>query len=143
MDIYENMKILNGKYYYERKDVYLNYTKSCSIIDNPRNIKSILRKNLDFDLDFLYNINSDDQLTLKDGITKLNNTISWEFSTESAVNYKKIEECYLSLKTPASNLLSIHEFKRHSPSSLTTDLLISYENWLGEMGMSIFFSLFN
>lgn len=113
------------------------------MIDNPNNIKSILRKDVAYDLDFLYNINSDDQITLKDGMTKLNNTISWEFSTESAVNYKKIEECYLSLKTPASNLLSIQEFKRHSPSSLTTDLLISYENWLGEVGMNIFFSHFD
>ena len=136
------MKILNGKSYYERKDVYLNYTKSCSLIDNPSDMDAILHKKPNYNLDFLYTLDKNDKIIMKEGITKLNNTISWEFSTESAVNYKKIEECYLSLKTPASNLLSIQEFKRHSSASLTTDILISYENWLGEVGMNAFFSLF-
>ena len=63
-----------------------------------------------FDPDMLYVLPEDELDTIKEGIKKLNNTISWELTSESAVKLDVIEKCYLSLRSPASNRLSYKEY---------------------------------
>ena len=136
------MKILNGNNYYERADIAkFNKSASLSLID-PSILQSSNKNMFGFDVDFLYSVNSDEINVIKSGIKKLNNTISWEFSTESALNLSIIEKCYQSLRTPASNKMDFKSFKQLSASNISHECLIRYENWLCDVGIDILFFFF-
>ena len=75
------MKTLNGKKYFDKKDVKDISALARTVINNP------------FDnLDFLFKATSDEQDQVISGIDALTNTINWEFITETAVGMRKIEE---------------------------------------------------
>mgnify|MGYP001173307422 CR=1 FL=1 len=136
------MKILNGNKYYERADVAkFNKFASLSLVD-PSILQSSHKNMFGFDVDFLYSADSDELDVIKSGIKKFNNTISWEFSTESALNLSIIEKCYQSLRTPASNKMDFKSFKQLSATQINHDCLSRYENWLCDVGVDILFFFF-
>jgi hypothetical protein len=96
-----------------------------------------------FPTEFLYSADSDEMDVIKQGIDKLNNTLSWEFSTETALNLESIETSYHSLRTPASNKLDNKTFKTISAHNITTDVVVKYESWLTDIGIDILFSFFS
>ena len=77
------------------------------------------------------------------GITKLNNTISWEFSNESALNLSVIEKCYQSLRVSASDKLDNQAFKSIDIDNIDSNSVVKYESWLSSIGNEIFFSFFS
>ena len=92
----------------------------------------------------LYVLPEDELDTIKEGIKKLNNTISWELTSESAVKLDVIEKCYLSLRT-ASNRLSYKEyhqtdFKKHNQMIQSLFMKIGYHHVGGDI---LFFFFLN
>lgn len=142
-NIYDIMKILNGNKYYERPDVAKYYKLACNTLLDPSIIKNHNSKMFGFSTDFLYSADAEEMDVIKHGIDKLNNTISWELSTETALNLESIETCYHSLRTPASNKLDNKSFKAISAHNVTSDVMVKYEHWLSEIGNDIFFSFFS
>lgn len=136
------MKILNGNKYYERADISKFNKFACLSLLDPSILSPFSKNMFGFDVNFLYSANSDELNVVKSGIKKLNNTISWEFSTESALNLSTIEKCYQSLRTPASNKLDFKSFKQLSASNLSHECLVRYENWLSDVGIDILFYFF-
>ena len=139
----KNMKILNGKRYYERQDVTKYCKTACHCLVDPTLIEQKGEKYFDFPTDFLYSADSEEHDIIKQGINKLNNTLSWEFSSETALNFESIEKLYQSLKIPASNKVDNKSFKQTSPNNITSTLLGKYENWLNGIGIDILFSFFS
>mgnify|MGYP001288210129 CR=1 FL=1 len=137
------MKTLNGNKYYERSDIAKCYTSACNALLDPSIIQSKPKNLFGFNSEFLYSADSDELDLIKHGINKLNNTISWEFSTESAINLATVEKCYQSLKTPASNKLDNKAFKAIPVENITSDCVIRYETWLSDIGIDILFSFFS
>lgn len=136
------MKILNGRKYYEKADVVKCYKTACNSLIDPALINNQGTTSFSFSTDFLYSADNDEITTIKQGIDRLNNTLSWEFSTETALNMESIETCYHSLRTPASNKMDNKSFKALSAHNVTSDALKKYEHWLLDFGTDIFFSFF-
>jgi hypothetical protein len=137
------MKILNGNKYFERKDVAKYYKLACNSLVDPSIIENRNPKMFGFTTEFLYSADSEEMDVIKHGMDKLNNTLSWELSSETALNLGTIETCYHSLRTPASNKLDKTAFKSIPTPKVTSDMVIKYEHWLGEIGIDIFFSFFS
>jgi len=137
------MKILNGNKYYERTDVAKYYRSAYNSIIDPSLIEKQGTMKFSFPTEFLYSADSDEMDVIKQGIDKLNNTLSWEFSTETALNLESIETSYHSLRTPASNKLDNKTFKTISAHNITTDVVVKYESWLTDIGIDILFSFFS
>ena len=91
----------------------------------------------------LYQLPEDELDAIKEGINKLNNTISWEFTSESAIKLDVIEKCYLSLRTPASNKISYTTYHQTSYKDSTENTVAFYENWLSDVGGDILFFFFS
>lgn len=134
-----NMKILNGNKYFERGDIAKYYKTACLSLIDPSILMKKSNHTLNFDPDLLYTLNEDELATIRSGITKLNNTISWEFTSESAIKLTEIENSYQSLRTPASNTLSYNEFKATPYHQRNNDTLLYFENWLLGVGNDILF----
>lgn len=138
------MKILNGKRYFEREDVDKCFKSACYSIVDPSLLEKQSKFTFTFDVDMLYVLPEDELDTIKEGIKKLNNTISWELTSESAVKLDVIEKCYLSLRAPASNRLPYKEYHQKVFSKNTTsDTIAFYENWLLDVGGDILFFFFS
>lgn len=134
-----NMKILNGNKYFERGDI-ANFYKTASVsLIYPDFLKKPSKHKIKFDPDVLYSLEETELDTIKCGITKLNNTISWEFTTESAIKLSEIENLYKSLRTPASNILSYDEYKSTPVAHRNNDTILYFENWLLDVGNDILF----
>ena len=137
------MKILNGKKYFEREDIDKCFKSACYTLIDPSLLEKQNQFTFTFDVDMLYVLPEDELDTIKEGIKKLNNTISWELTSESAVKLDVIEKCYLSLRTPASNRLSYKEYHETTLENTTSDTLAFYENWLLDVGGDILFFFFS
>lgn len=137
------MKILNGKKYFERVDVDKCFKSACYTLVDPSLLEKQSKYSFTFDVDMLYVLPEDELDTIKEGIKKLNNTISWELTSESAVKLDVIEKCYLSLRTPASNRLSYKEYHETTLKNTTSDTIAFYENWLLDVGGDILFFFFS
>lgn len=137
------MKILNGNKYYERADVAKYYRSASNSLIDPSLLENQKVKSFSFSTEFLYSADSDEMDVIKKGIDRLNNTLSWEFSSETALNLESIEICYHSLRTPASNKLDNKSFKGISTHNITSDALTKYEHWLTDLGIDILFSFFS
>ena len=136
------MKILNGNRYFEKKDVIKYYKTACNSLMNPALIEETKLIKSSFSVEFLYSADNKALIAITQGINKLNNTLSWEFSSETALNLSQIEKCYFSLRTPASNKMNYTSFKAILPQNITSDVLTKHENWLNDVGIDIFFSFF-
>ena len=135
------MKILNGKKYFEREDIANCFKTACFCLADPSILEKQTHYTFPFDIDCLYILPSDELDIIKEGINKLNNTISWELTSESAIKIDLIETCYISLRTPASNKLSYNEYKKLSLKETTSDRIMAYEHWLHDVGGDILFSI--
>tara|TARA_B110000495_G_scaffold97262_1_gene84162 strand:- start:561 stop:977 length:417 start_codon:yes stop_codon:yes gene_type:complete len=137
------MKILNGNKYYDRADVGKYYKSACNSLIDPSIIDKHNPNLFGFSTEFLYSVDSEEMDVIKQGIDKLNNTLSWEFSSETALNLEIIEKCYHTLRTPPSNKLDSKSFKAISVEDITPDALLKYEHWLNGIGIEILFSFFS
>jgi len=136
------MKVLNGKRYFERADIDKCYKSACHALVDPSKLETTKKTTFSFDVDMLYRLPSDELDTIKEGINKLNNTISWELTSESAIKIDTIEKCYLSLRTPASNKISHAQYEKTTLKETTNKTMISYDNWLQDVGGDILFFFF-
>lgn len=125
------MKILNGTPYYEKYDINEIRKQTIHFLINP-----------DDTHEYLYSFDKEERDTVIEGINALNNTIAWEFSSESALNIKKIEECYQSLSIIDTNKITYTEFKKIPVEQLTSYSVSKYENWLKSIGHTVFFEFF-
>ena len=137
------MKKLNGNLYFERTDIDKCFKSACYALIDPSLIEKQNQFTFAFDVDMLYVLPEDELDTIKSGIKKLNNTISWELTSESAVKLDIIEKCYLSLRSPASNRLSYKEYQQTTLKNTTSDTIAFYENWLLDVGGDILFFFFS
>jgi hypothetical protein len=128
------MITLNGKKYYEKKDVQHIFSDAIYFTSNPSGNMH----------EFLFLVDDEEKDVIIEGITALNNTIMWEFVNESAINFNTIQSCYFSLRNaiPASNMMDFKSFRQMNSHSLSTSNLVYYENWLRNCGYNIFFNLF-
>lgn len=136
------MKKLNGNVYFERDDADKFFKSACLSLIDPSILEKQNKKTFNFDVNMLYVLPEDELSTIRDGIKKLNNTISWELTSETAIKLNSIEECYLALRTPASNKISYKEYQQTSLKDTTTDIMTYYENWLLDVGNDILFFFF-
>jgi hypothetical protein len=136
------MKKLNGNLYFERDDIDKFFKSACLSLIDPSILENQSKHTFKFDTNMLYVLPEDELSTIKEGIKKLNNTISWELTSETAIKLKSIEECYHSLRTPASNKISYKEYHQTSLKNTTTDIMTYYENWLLDIGNDILFFFF-
>ena len=120
------MKTLNGKKYFDKKDVKDISALAKTVINNP------------FDnLDFLFKATSDEQDQVIFGIDALTNTINWEFVTETAVGLRKIEELAQTLRSPVSETLTYEQYNGYAIEDITKNVIIKYENWLKSIGIDV------
>tara|TARA_B100002019_G_scaffold268648_1_gene260792 strand:+ start:3315 stop:3713 length:399 start_codon:yes stop_codon:yes gene_type:complete len=125
------MRILNGKKYYTRADVSKTLTLCKEIVKNPHSY-------LYNDLDFIYSLDSEEKDCIIFGMESLFNTFSWEYMSEYALNFEKINELYLTLDVPASDIMDFDSYQLLTPPAITTKVLKQYENWLNYIGRKIF-----
>lgn len=135
--------MLNGNRYYDRVDVGKYYKSACNSLIDPSLIEKHNPNKFGFSPEFLYSADSEEMNVIKQGIDKLNNTLSWELSSETALNLESIEKCYQTLRTPPSNKLDSKSFKAISVHNITPDSLLKYEHWLDGIGIEILFSFFS
>tara|TARA_Y100001933_G_scaffold188880_1_gene187943 strand:+ start:1795 stop:2181 length:387 start_codon:yes stop_codon:yes gene_type:complete len=125
------MKTLNGKKYFDKKDVKDISALAKTVINNP------------FDnLDFLFKATSDEQDQVISGIDALTNTINWEFITETAVGLRKIEELAQTLRSPVSETLTYEQYNGYAVEDITKNVIIKYENWLKSVGIDVLVDTF-
>ena len=138
------MRTLNGKHYYDKSDCKQIYTIANSCLYDP-SLLHIQKTDfqLSFDFTFLYKCTDDDLTCIKDGINRLNNTLKWEFSSETALKLSTIEKCFLSLRSPASNRISFDLYHSFSAEKQSTDNMLFLKNWLNDIGSEIFYYMFD
>ena len=68
------MKSLNGKIYFEKKDINELKKQAVFLVHNPTD-----------EYDQLYSFDKEEMDTVIEGITALNNSLFWEFASETAV----------------------------------------------------------
>lgn len=137
------MKLLNGKKYFEREDIDKCFKSALYSLVDPSLLEKHSKIKLSFDPTVLYSVHEDEMDTIKSGISKLNNTLSWELTSETAIKLEVIESCYQSLRIPASNLISYEEYQKTTLKDTTNDIMIYYENWLLSVGNDILFYFLN
>ena len=120
------MKTLNGKAYFEKKDVKVMLTLALSVVDNPYD-----------DQDFLLSILEDEKTLIRHAIKALGNSITWEFSSETAVSYKRIVEIDESLRFPVTEVCSYEDLKATAIDKVSKLTMQHYENWLQHVGLDI------
>lgn len=120
------MKILYGTTYFEKPDASQIYQSAKKSLHNPSDKH-----------DFLYAMDTDERNMIIQGMDALNNTISWEFTSETAIHLKKITELNKTLQLPANHIITYDEFKQIPVHSITKHSLIKYEAWLKQVGRDI------
>ena len=120
------MKTLNGQKYFEKKDVKEVVTLALSVVDNPYD-----------DQDFLLSILEDEKKLVRHAIKAFGNSITWEFTTETAVNFKKLKEIEKTLRFQPTELCSYDELKDIPIDKVSKLTMHQYENWLQHVGLDI------
>jgi hypothetical protein len=120
------MKTLNGKTYFEKKDVKEVLILALSVVDNPYD-----------DQDFLLSILEDEKTLVRHAIKALGNSITWEFSSETAVSYKRIVEIDKTMRFPVMEVCSYDELKALPLDKVSKLTMQHYENWLQHVGLDI------
>lgn len=120
------MKTLNGKKYFEKKDVKGVLTLALSVVDSPYD-----------DQDFLLSILEDEKKLVRHAIKALGNSITWEFSSETAVSYKRIEEIDKTMRFNITEVCSYDELKQIPIDKVSKLTMQHYENWLQHVGLDI------
>jgi hypothetical protein len=122
------MKKLNGNIYFNKTDINNCKKESIYYLNHP-----------DDKYEFLYIINSDELKCVLRGIESLHNTLSWEFTTETAINLNTIDRCYKSLRIHSTSLLSYDEYYAIRSDQRTTYSEKKFSNWLQSKGHIIFY----
>lgn len=117
------MKKLNGKLYFEKPDIVESKKDAIFYLNHP-----------DEKHEFLYIIDSDERDCVIDGINALYNTLSWEFSTETAINIDTIERCYKSLRVHSTSLMSYDEYYAIKVNQRTSYCDTKFNKWLQAQG---------
>jgi hypothetical protein len=117
------MKKLNGKLYFEKPDIVESKKDAIFYLNHP-----------DENHEFLYIINADERDCVIDGINALFNTLSWEFSSETAINIDTIERCYKSLRVHSTSIMSYDEYYEIKPIQRTQYVEQKFSNWLNAQG---------
>ena len=125
------MRILNGKRYFTKKDVVDVYALAKEVVNNPYD-----------DLDFLFKANKDEVMGVIKGIEALANTISWEFTTETAVSIAKIEELAKTLRMPVCEMITYEEYAKIPIEKVSKHSMLRYDNWLRCVGIDILWDEF-
>lgn len=120
------MKTLNGKSYFEKKDVKGILTLALSVVDNPYD-----------DQDFLLSVLEDEKKLIRHAIKSLGNSITWDFSSETAVSYKRIKEIDKTLRFSALEIVSYEDLKAIPIDKVSKLTMQYYENWLHHVGLDI------
>jgi len=121
------MRKLNGRLYLEKSDITYIRKETIYYLNNPKDEHEIL-----------YLLDSDSSKVVISGVRAFENTLSWEFSSESAINLATIEKCYKSLQVYSTQKLDLSEFEKIDTSQRTTYVLKRHENWLKAIGIDIF-----
>lgn len=122
------MRKLNGKVYLDKSDVSELKKETLYYLHHP-----------DDEHEILYLIDSDSCKVIINGVSALENTLSWEFSSESAINLATIEKCYKSLHIVSTQKMDLDEFEKVSVNQRNTYVLKRHENWLKSLGYDIFY----
>jgi len=122
------MKKLNGKVYLDKTDLSELKKDSVYYLNHPSDEHEVL-----------YMLDADAMGVVIDGITALENTLSWEFSTESAINLVTIEKCYKSLHIISTQKMDLEEFEKIEKDKRNSYVIKRHENWLKSTGYDIFF----
>ncbi len=120
------MKILNGKSYFEKNDINDIVKLSVSVVDNPYENQ-----------DFLLAIQDNERSIVKKSISSLQNSLNWEFISETAINFKKISKVIETLRFNRSDLLTYTEFSSIPVENTKSNDIENYENWLKNIGLEI------
>lgn len=120
------MKILNGKLYFEKNDINDIVKLSVSVVDNPYENQ-----------DFLLVIQDNERNIVKKSISSLQNSLNWEFISETAINFKKISKVIETLRFNRSDLLTHTEFSSIPVENTNSHDIENYENWLKNIGLEI------
>ena len=123
------MKILNGKMYFEKQD----------IVGCKANAIFYLKQPDEEQHNFLYTIDEDETECVINGINALDNTLSWEFVTETAINMHIIDKCYQSVRIYTTSLMSFSEYYAIKAEQRTSYCDKKYNKWLQTQGHSIYY----
>ena len=124
-------KRLNGNLYFEKEDVADIRKQTIFYLNHPDEVH-----------DYLYLVSEDERTIIIQGIDALHNTLSWEFSSETALNLDTINRCYNSLRIHSTTMMDISEFRKIPETQLTSYCFSKLENWLKSKGHQLFYSFF-
>lgn len=122
------MRKLNGKVYLDKSDISELKKESVYFVYHPNDKHEVL-----------YLLDTEASVVVINGISALENTLSWEFSSESAINLATIEKCYKSLHIVSTQKMDLDEFEKVSVNQRNTYVLKRHENWLKSLGYDIFY----
>ena len=125
------MKTLNGKFYFEKNDINEFRKKAVFLVHNPTD-----------EYDQMYSFDKDEIDTIIEGITAFNNSIAWEFSSETAINVEKIKMVHQTLTQYHTKKMTKDEFGKIPVDQVTSYCVKRYENWLKVIGQDLFIDIF-
>ena len=125
------MKTLNGKFYFDKNDINEFRKKAVFLIHNPTD-----------EYDQMYSFDKDEIDTIIEGITAFNNSIAWEFSSETAINVEKIKMVHQTLTQYHTKKMTKDEFGKIPVDQVTSYCVKRYENWLKGIGQDLFLDIF-
>ena len=120
------MKTLNGKSYFEKNDVKNILILALSVVDSPYD-----------DQDFLLSVLEDEKKLIRHAIKSFGNSITWDFSSETAVSYQRIKEIDKTLRFQVTEICSYDELKALPLDKISKLTMQHYENWLQHVGLDI------
>ena len=125
------MKTLNGKFYFDKNDINEFRKKAVFLVHNPTD-----------EYDQMYSFDKDEIDTIIEGITAFNNSIAWEFSSETAINVEKIKMVHQTLTQYHTKKMTKDEFGKIPVDQVTSYCVKRYENWLKGIGQDLFLDIF-
>ena len=125
------MKTLNGKFYFDKNDINEFRKKAVFLVHNPTD-----------EYDQMYSFDKDEIDTIIEGITAFNNSIAWEFSSETAINVEKIKMVHQTLTQYHTKKMTKDEFGKIPVDQVTSYCVKRYENWLNGIGQDLFLDIF-
>lgn len=120
------MKVLNGKYYFNKQDILDVINLSVSVVDNPYDNQ-----------EYLLDMHDDERDVIKNSIQRLLNSLNWEFISETAIKYQKIQEIANTLRKSKSEIITHTEMQSIPVVEISKKDMTSYENWLINEGIDI------
>ena len=122
------MRKLNGKIYLDKSDISELKKESVYFVYHPNDKHEVL-----------YLLDTEASNVVVKGISALENTLSWEFTSESAINRAIIEKCYKSLHIISTQKMDFEEFDKIPVNQRNSYVLKRHENWLKSLGYDIFY----